>query len=167
MDLVSIAQCLTLIITANIVPPAASIAFGKRCNWPVDGGLDWLDGRPLVGRSKTFRGLLLAVAAAALVGHLIGLTWTLGAFTALSAMAGDLLSSFCKRRLGLRSSAPAPVLDQIPESLLPAIACAGPLSLSWHDIALVVILFTIGDAIMSPDYRRWRFPWEGRASSGQ
>lgn len=167
MHFTSIAQCLGLIATANVIPSLASIVFGKRCNWPVDGGLDWLDGRPLFGRSKTLRGLFLAVAAAALAGHLIGLTWTVGAVTALSAMAGDLLSSFCKRRLGLRSSAPAPVLDQIPESLLPAIACAGTLNLSWFDIVVVVLLFTLGDAIMSPDYRRWRFPWERRTGSGQ
>lgn len=59
----------------------------------------------------------------------------------------------------------APGLDQIPESLLPAIACAGPLNLSLYDFVVVVLLFAIGDAIMSPDYRRWRFPWEKLASS--
>ena len=166
MDLVSVAQCLALIVTANIVPPAASIVFKDRCAWTIDGGVDWFDGRPLFGRSKTLRGLILAVVGGAAVGHVIGLTWTLGAFTALSAMAGDLVSSFCKRRMGLRSSGPAPGLDQIPESLLPAIVCAGPLSLTWYDIVAVVVLFTIGDAIMSPDYRRWRFPWERRANSG-
>jgi hypothetical protein len=67
--------------------------------------------------------------------------------------------------MGLKSSAPVPGLDQIPESLLPAVACAAPLSLSWHDIVAIVVLFTLGDAIMSPDYRRWRFPWERRTGS--
>jgi CDP-2,3-bis-(O-geranylgeranyl)-sn-glycerol synthase len=166
MNLVSVAQCLVLIVTANIVPPVVSVVSKHCCAWPVDGGLDWFDGRPLLGRSKTLRGLILAVVGGAVVGHLVGLTWTLGALTALSAMAGDVLSSFCKRRIGLRSSAPAPGLDQIPESLLPAIACAGPLGLSSYDIVTIVLLFTIGDAIVSPDYRRWRFPWEKPASSG-
>jgi CDP-2,3-bis-(O-geranylgeranyl)-sn-glycerol synthase len=166
MTLVSAAQCFALIATANIVPPAVSIVTKERCAWPVDGGLDWLDGRPLFGRSKTLRGIILAVVGGVAVGPLIGVTWTLAAFTALSAMAGDLFSSFCKRRLGLGASAPAPGLDQIPESLLPAIACAGPLGLSWYDIVTIVVLFTIGDAIVSPDYRRWRFPWEKPVSSG-
>ena len=167
MNLVSVAQCFALIVTANIVPPAVRIVTKNCCAWPVDGGLDWFDGRPLFGRSKTLRGLVLAVVGGAAVGHLISLTWTLGALAAISAMAGDLLSSFCKRRLGLGASAPAPGLDQIPESLLPAIACAGPLGLSWYDIVTIVVLFTIGDAIMSPDYRQWRFPWERRTNSSR
>ena len=166
MNLVSVAQCFALIITANIVPPAVSIATKDCCAWPIDGGLDWFDGRPLFGDSKTLRGLILAVVGGAAVGCLIGVTWRLGASAALSAMAGDLFSSFCKRRLGLGASAPALGLDQIPESLLPAIACAAPLGLSWYDIVTIVVLFAIGDAIVSPDYRRWRFPWEKPAGSG-
>ena len=53
MNLVSVAQCFALIVTANIVPPAVSIVIKKRCAWPVDGSLNWFDGRLLFGRSKT------------------------------------------------------------------------------------------------------------------
>ncbi len=167
MHLLSIALCLALIAAANAAPPAAAIVFGRWFAWPIDGGTEWPDGRPLFGRSKTLRGIIVAIAAGALVGWLIGLPWMRGAAAALSAMAGDLLSSFCKRRLGLSPSAPALGLDQLPESFLPALVCAGPLGMSWSDTAVVVPVFSFGDLIISPHYRRWRFPWEARPSSGQ
>ena len=167
MHLLSIAQCLALVAAANVAPPAAAIVFGRWFAWPVDGGTEWPDGRHLFGRSKTLRGLIVAVAAGALVGRLIGLSWVRGASAASSAMAGDLLSSFYKRRLGLSPSAPALGLDQLPECLLPAIVCAAPLDMSWIDIAAAVLVFSIGDLMISPHYRRWRFPWEERPSSGQ
>lgn len=167
MHLTSIAQCLGLIATANVIPPLASIVFGTRFNGPVDAGVVWFDGRPLLGSSKTLRGMVLAVPASAFVSYLMGLGAMLGAMAGISAMAGDMASSFCKRRMGLKSSAPAVGLDQIPESLFPAIACTGPLSLSWYDVVAIVMLFALGDAIVSPSYRRWRLPWEGPANSGQ
>lgn len=166
MHLTSIARCLGLIATANVIPPVTSFLFGAKFSRPVDAAVVWFDGRPLLGPSKTVRGILFAVTSAALVGHLMGLGASLGAMAGMSAMAGDTASSFCKRRMGLMSSAPAPGLDQIPESLLPAIVCAGPLNMSWYDIIAVVFLFALGDALLSPGYRRCRFPWERRASSG-
>ena len=102
----SIAQCLGLIATANVIPPLASIVFGTRFKGPVDAGVVWFDGRPLLGSSKTLRGIVLAVPASALVSYLMGLGAILGAAAAISTMAGDIASSFCKRRMGLRSSAP-------------------------------------------------------------
>ena len=165
MHFVPIAQCLGLIAAANIVPPVARILVGSRFSRPLDGGRVWVDGRPLFGKTKTVRGVVLAVLAGALIGYVMGVGATLGAAAAIAAMAGDIASSFCKRRLGLRSSVPAPGLDQIPESLLPAIVCAAPMSLLWYDVVMVVALFAAGDAILSPDYRRWRFPWEWPAGS--
>jgi hypothetical protein len=59
-------------------------------------------------------------------------------------MAGDLLSSFVKRRLNLPPSSRATGLDQIPESLLPALVCRGALSSSGLDIAICVGVFLVG-----------------------
>ncbi|MEM4865067.1 MAG: CDP-archaeol synthase, partial [Acidilobaceae archaeon] len=36
-----------------------------------------------------------------------------GVFSSLGAMSGDLVSSFLKRRIGLKRGAPAPLLDQL------------------------------------------------------
>ncbi len=64
-------------------------------------------------------------------------------------MAGDLFSSFCKRRLGLAPSSPAVGLDQVPESLFPLFACASPLSLTFADVAAGVAIFFVGELLLS------------------
>ena len=64
-------------------------------------------------------------------------------------MAGDLFSSFVKRRLNLRPSSRALGLDQVPESLFPLLACRDVLSLTAADIALAVGIFFVGELILS------------------
>jgi CDP-archaeol synthase len=64
-------------------------------------------------------------------------------------MAGDLLSSFTKRRLGMKPSSKATGLDQIPESLLPALMCWKHLSLSFIDVIALVGAFFVGEILLS------------------
>ena len=64
-------------------------------------------------------------------------------------MVGDLISSFIKRRMGRPPSSRALGLDQIPESLLPALACKSLLALTVADVILVVALFSVGGFILS------------------
>ena len=80
---------------------------------------------------------------------LIGLDLTIGAIVAGAAMAGDLFSSFVKRRLSTTPSSQALGLDQVPESLFPMLACRDALSLTIADIALGVGIFFIGALILS------------------
>lgn len=142
-------QLLALLTLANGTPVIAARLLGRRFAWPLDGGLRLADGRPLLGRSKTLRGLVLAVAVTAAGGALLGVGWRLGLAVAALAMAGDLLSSFAKRRLGLTPSSQSLGLDQVPESLLPALACRGPLALGWGDVAAVVAVFFVGELLLS------------------
>ena len=65
------------------------------------------------------------------------------------AMAGGLFSSFCKRRLGLPSSSRASGLDQVPESLLPLLACRDLLGLTGGYIVAGVVMFVIGEIVLS------------------
>ena len=58
------------------------------------------DGHPLLGRSKTWRGLAAAIVLSVCAAVLIGLPWLAGTVTAACAMAGDCVSSFIKRRFG-------------------------------------------------------------------
>jgi hypothetical protein len=67
----------------------------------------------------------------------------------IAAMAGDLVSSFVKRRLNLAPSSRATGLDQIPESLFPLLACRGALALSVLDIATGVAVFFAGEVVLS------------------
>jgi CDP-archaeol synthase len=142
-------QCLILLTIANGVPVIAKKISGEWLAWPIDGGWILWDGQPLLGRSKTFRGVALAVIASAVAAPLVGLDIGIGALVGLSAMAGDMLSSFVKRRLRLASSAEAPGLDQVPESLLQMLAVKGLLGLSALDILVAVGSFWIGELLVS------------------
>ena len=64
-------------------------------------------------------------------------------------MAGDCISSFVKRRLGLKASSIALGLDQVPEALFPAVACAAYLPLGPIDVFAIVFVFTIGHLAIS------------------
>ena len=142
-------QLLILLGVANGTPVIAKRVLGHRLSWPLDGGVRFLDGRPLFGSSKTVRGVVLSVVVTALCAPLIGLDPKTGAVIAAAAMAGDLLSSFLKRRMNLAPSSQALGLDQVPESLFPALACRGALSLGPIDIAAVVVIFFVGELIVS------------------
>ena len=135
MHYVSIAQALVLLALANGSPIIATRIFGRTFSRPLDGNAKFVDGRPLLGTSKTVRGIIVALLVTALAAPLLGLEWRIGLLIGATAMAGDLFSSFLKRRLGLPPSSRAIGLDQIPESLFPLLACYSALSLSVIDIA--------------------------------
>lgn len=148
--MVLIVKLLLLVGLANATPVLARKVFKQRFAWPLDGGVRFFDAQPLLGPSKTLRGVLLSVVMTALGGELLGLGWQVGALTGAMAMAGDLFSSFIKRRMKLPSSSKATGLDQIPESLFPALACQSPLGLSTLDVLIIVVLFFVFDRILSP-----------------
>ncbi len=149
MQPVAILQILALLTLANGTPVIAKKIFARRFAYPLDGGIAFLDGRPFFGRSKTIRGILAAILVTTAGAPLLGLAPETGALAAVTAMAGDLCSSFVKRRLALPPSSRALGLDQIPESLFPLLACRDALSLSALDIALALVLFFIGEILFS------------------
>lgn len=77
----------------------------------------FLDGRRLLGDSKSVEGFISGVAAGILTGYLLSFLGTLSigeaAVLSFGTMLGDAAGSFVKRRLGLPSGAPAPLLDQL------------------------------------------------------
>ena len=149
MHPVTVLQFLILLMLANGTPVIAKKVLGGRYLYPIDGHLTFADGRPIFGRSKTIRGVVLAVLVTTAAAPLIGFSWKIGLLVGSFAMAGDLLSSFCKRRLGLPSSSRASGLDQIPESLLPLLACRDPLALTAADIVVCVVIFFVGEVVLS------------------
>ncbi len=145
-----ILQALVLLLVANGTPVAATRLLGGRAAWPIDGGRSLGDGRPLLGPSKSWRGLVLAVLATSLAAWLMGLPAATGSAVGATAMAGDLASSFFKRRLNLRSSSRAFGVDQVPEALLPLLVCRQPLGLSLGDVLVATALFVLVDVALSP-----------------
>ncbi len=144
-----ILQLTLLLAAANGAPVIATKLFGGVFSLPLDGGVGFVDGKPLFGKSKTVRGIALAVLLTAISAPVVGLGWKIGAAVGSVAMAGDLFSSFVKRRLRLPPSSRATGLDQIPESLFPLLACRGALSLSDLDIAISVAIFFFGEIVLS------------------
>jgi CDP-2,3-bis-(O-geranylgeranyl)-sn-glycerol synthase len=153
----TILQLLGLLILANGTPVAAKRVFGDRFARPLDGNGKFIDGHPLFGTSKTIRGILLSVVVTSACAPMIGLSALIGFVVAITAMAGDLFSSFVKRRLALAPSSQAIGLDQIPESLLPLLACREALGLSVADIVIGVAVFFVGELALSRVLFRLRF----------
>ncbi|MDE2062089.1 MAG: CDP-archaeol synthase [Bradyrhizobium sp.] len=149
MHLIQLTKILALVALANGAPLAARKLLGTRFARPVDSGQKFLDGRPLFGPSKTVRGVLASIVITTLCAPLIGLEMSIGATAAAAAMAGDLLSSFLKRRLNFPPSSQAIGLDQLPESLFPMLACRDALSLTPADIILGLAIFFAGELILS------------------
>jgi CDP-diglyceride synthetase len=150
MSLIHVVQAVMLLVLTNGAPVLAKRLLAQRWAWPVDGGLVLRDGRRLLGKSKTWRGLLLGCAVPALVAPWLGLSWTVGTLFGACAMAGDLLSSFIKRRAGVAASGRVPALDQLPEALLPLVVCREALGLDAGGVLLGAALFWCGNAGLSP-----------------
>ena len=96
-------QSLILISAANGAPVLFARLLGTRFARPIDGGVVLRDGHPLLGGSKTWRGLAAAIVLATCAAVIIGLPWLAGAITGASAMAGDCLSSFRQAENGPRA----------------------------------------------------------------
>lgn len=149
MHYLAVLQILILATLANGAPVIAKRLMGERWAWPLDFGLSFIDGKPLFGRSKTLRGIVVALIATSLGAWLLGLGVATGVVVAAAAMAGDLLSSFVKRRLDRPPSSQMLGLDQIPESLLPLLACRATFALTLADIVLGTVAFLVGELLLS------------------
>jgi hypothetical protein len=142
-------RLLFLIGLANGAPVLAKKLLGARFSLPVDSGTTAPDHQAFFGSSKTLRGVVLSVLLTALGGWSLGFPFGKAALIGSGAMAGDLFSSFCKRRLRLPTSSKALVLDQVPEALFPLLLCRRSLSLDVLDILLIVVGFFLGELAIS------------------
>jgi CDP-2,3-bis-(O-geranylgeranyl)-sn-glycerol synthase len=145
-------QLLFLLVVANGMPIIMKRMLADKGAWPVDGGWNLpLDGHPLLGKSKTWRGIVFALLGPGLASVLMGCSFELGVFTGLWAMVGDLFSSFIKRRLALPPSSMALGLDQVPESLFPLWAIRSEWVLTPGFILVLVMAFLVLELSLS----RW------------
>lgn len=136
-------------MVANGAPILARIAVADRWAQPVDAHRRFIDDRPLFGPSKTWRGIFAALLCTPCAAFVLGLAPSTGLLIAATAMAGDLLSSFVKRRLHLPPSSMALGLDQIPESLLPLLAVQDQFDLEWVNIAQLSLAFIALELMLS------------------
>ena len=98
-------------------------------NCPVDGGL-LVRGKPLFGKNKTYRGFLFGTLMAIVAVYVQTLfadqmsaysvinyaeinVWYWGFLLGFGALLGDMIESFFKRQVGVKSGKPWPPFDQI------------------------------------------------------
>jgi hypothetical protein len=144
-----VGKLLFLLMLANGTPIGLKDVLRRRLAYPVDAGAKLPDGRPLFGKSKTVRGISASLVVTSAGVKALGLRWKTGLVISSVAMAGDLCSSFLKRRLNVPASGRATGLDQIPESLFPLLAVRKELSLSAWDIAAGVSAFFASELLLS------------------
>lgn len=139
----SLLDILILLVAANGAPIIAARIFRSHFALAVDHGRHLPDGRPIFGPSKTWRGLAASVTVCAAVSTLLGYGPGFGLVFGILGMAGDLCSSFVKRRLGLESSAHCLGLDQLPEALLPSIYAVFILGYQWWWALFLALFFML------------------------
>ena len=144
----------------------SGLAFGG--GTPVDGGKDYRDGRRLIGNGVTWKGFQSGTILGTLVGLVLGIIGTfygdlsvltggiinlhvygsvlsgliLGFLMAFGALFGDAVGSFLKRRLGLQSGEPAPIMDQLDFVIGALIFSMLMVQVSWN-LFLIICLLTI------------------------
>ncbi len=155
MDPLAALSALVLLVIAHGAPILARDLLGTRLAVAVDFGRRLADGQPVLGSSKTWRGLVAALAAGAVLAPLLGHEAALGVNFAAWAMLGDLLTSFLKRRLGIAPGGRASGLDQLPEALLPLAMMREALALDALDVVGVCLAFFIVDLVLSRLLYRW------------
>lgn len=148
----AIISLLTLVLLANGLPAIIGLVLGP--GRPIDAGRAGPGGQPLLGASKTWRGLVAALVLTPLAGVALGVDWHLGLLIAAGAMVGDLCASFVKRRLGASSGTSMPLLDTVPESLLPGLLVRESFGLGWAELVLLVCAFGLIDLVLTP-IARW------------
>ena len=142
-------KILFLLFLANGTPVIGKKILGSRLAYSLDGGKKFFDGRALFGNSKTIRGIISSVLVTSGGAVLIGYSIQTGALFSIASLSGDLISSFIKRRLDLPPSSRALGVDQLPESILPLLFCWQALNLDMPTAVAVVVIFFIGEIILS------------------
>ncbi|RLG21957.1 CDP-2,3-bis-(O-geranylgeranyl)-sn-glycerol synthase [Candidatus Micrarchaeota archaeon] len=113
-----IANSFIFILPAYIAN-ASPILFGNR--WPIDRGKKWFDGRPILGKGKTWAGLISGLSLGTLTGLVVAYVLFpnqllskayLAFMMSLGALIFDMITSFVKRRLGYKRGELFPFFDQ-------------------------------------------------------
>lgn len=95
--------------------------------YKIDLGRRFIDGKPLFGAGKTWEGFIVGAYMGFLASIPIQLytsneyTVLTGFLASVTALIGDIIGSFIKRRLGIKRGDPAPILDQLDFALMSTI----------------------------------------------
>ncbi len=113
---------------------------------PIDFGKIFIDGRRVLGDSKSWEGLLSGIIAGLITSLLqyfiedSSIVIVRGFILSIGAMAGDIIGAFIKRRIGLKPGEPLPIVDQL---MFIVIALSLAISLNLIKITLVQFIFVL------------------------
>jgi CDP-2,3-bis-(O-geranylgeranyl)-sn-glycerol synthase len=146
MDIVIlVAEALKFIFPAYCTNGAPVLAGGGPA---MDFGKKFFDGKPILGKNKTFRGFFFGWFIGILVGVVEGLVFGFATYsvlfsvlTPLGALVGDLTGAFIKRRLNIAPGGLLPVIDQI-DFVVGALLFSLPLSMISWELAVAVLVIT-------------------------
>ena len=153
----SFIHLLLMIIVANASPVIIRNLMHDKWDQTIDADMIFVDGQPLLGTSKTWRGIIASICFTSIVGIFLGYSIQTGIIISLLAMIGDISSSFIKRRLKLAPSSMAPLLDQVPESFFPALIMMQSFNLNMLSVLILIILFIIFELSLSKILYQWGF----------
>ena len=112
---------------------------------PLDFGKNFLDGKRILGKNKTFRGFFFGWVIGILVGLveylLFGYPLLFSVLSPLGALIGDLAGAFLKRRLNINPGGLFPIIDQV-DFVGGALLFSLPLSMVYWELAIAVIMIT-------------------------
>jgi predicted MPP superfamily phosphohydrolase len=137
-------KILVLLWLINFAPPLLAHFLGERWGAPLDGGRLFIDNKPIFGPHKTKRGLAAAIVTGWAIALFLGINWWIGLLAVVLSMAGDLLTSFAKRRAGWRSGKMIPGLDQVLEGFLPFLVLQPHFGLSGWETLVLAVCFCVG-----------------------
>jgi CDP-2,3-bis-(O-geranylgeranyl)-sn-glycerol synthase len=124
---------------ANAIPV---IVGGGR---PLDLDKKFLDGKPIFGKNKTYRGFFSGLLIGTFVGSMESIFFSypplFGLLLSLGALFGDLAGAFLKRRLGFAPGELLPIVDQI-DFVVGAILFSLPMQILTMELAITVLIIT-------------------------
>jgi CDP-2,3-bis-(O-geranylgeranyl)-sn-glycerol synthase len=137
-----VVEAVKLIFPAYCANAAPVLAGG---GLPLDFGKNFVDGRRVFGKNKTFRGFFFGMAIGILVGLvevlLFGYPLLFAVLSPLGALLGDLGGAFLKRRLDIAPGGLLPVVDQV-DFVVGAIVFSLPLAIITLDLAVTMLIIT-------------------------
>ena len=137
-----VVESLKLIFPAYCANAAPVLAGG---GLPMDFGKNFIDGRRIFGKNKTFRGFFFGLAIGVLVGltenFLFGYPLLFSVLSPLGALMGDLAGAFLKRRLDIAPGGLLPIVDQV-DFVVGAIVFSLPLSIISLELAIAMLIIT-------------------------
>lgn len=136
-------------VIANMAPPFfRKLPFGQ----PIDGGRT-LNGKPLLGKNKTWRGLVVGTLCGGLTGYALAafglpfVPWW-GFVLGFAALVGDALKSLVKRQMDFKPGESWVPFDQLDFLVVAWLVSLAFTQFSWMTVVLGFVVVFLGNLVV-------------------